>query len=131
MELLNEMIKASDLGAAGTPEWDEAIDIYVRMMAPAAPHVAEELWTEVLGKPYSVHTQSWPEFDAQAAEEEEITLVIQVNGKVRDRIAVPADISDEAAKETALSSQVIQKYLDGKSPKKVILVPGKLVNIVI
>jgi leucyl-tRNA synthetase len=131
MELLNEMYKASDLGAAGTPEWDEAVDIYLRMMAPAAPHVTEELWTEVLGKPYSVHTQSWPEFDAQAAEEEEITLVIQVNGKVRDRITVPADISDEAAKETALSSQAIQKYLDGKSPKKVILVPGKLVNIVI
>lgn len=131
MELLNEMYKFSDQGAAGTAEWDEAVDVYVRMMAPIAPHVAEELWTEHLGKPYSVHTQAWPEFDAQAAAEEEITLVVQVNGKVRDRIQVPADIGEDEAKETALSSEAIRKYLDGKSPKKVILVPGKLVNIVI
>ncbi len=78
-----------------------------------------------------MHTQPWPDFDAEAAKEEEITLVVQVNGKVRDRILVPADISEEEAKETALASEAIQKYLDGKSLKKVILVPGKLVNIVI
>jgi leucyl-tRNA synthetase len=131
MELLNEMYKAGDQGAVGTAEWDEAVDYYLRMMAPVTPHVAEELWTEILCKPYSVHIQPWPEFDPEAAKEDEITLVVQVNGKVRDRIVVPADISDEDAKQTALASEAIQKYLDGKSPKKVILVPGKLVNIVI
>jgi leucyl-tRNA synthetase len=131
MELLNEMYKAGDQGAVGTAEWDEAVDYYLRMMAPVAPHVAEELWTETLGRPYSVHIQPWPEFDPEAAEEDEITLVVQVNGKVRDRIVVPADISDEDAKQTALASEAIQKYLDGKSPKKVVVVPGKLVNIVV
>jgi leucyl-tRNA synthetase len=131
MELLNEMYKANDRGAAGSREWEEAVDITLRMMAPVSPHVAEELWTEKLGKGYSVHTQPWPAYEAEAAREEEITLVVQVNGKVRDRIRVPADIDEEEAKETALASQAVRRFIDGKAPKKVILVPGKLVNIVI
>jgi leucyl-tRNA synthetase len=130
MELLNEMYKARENGASGTEAWDEALDIYVRMLAPVAPHVAEELWA-YLGKPYSVHTQSWPEVDEAAAAEDQITLVVQVNGKVRDRISVPVDISEEEAKELALSSEAVGKYLQGKDPRKVILVPGKLVNIVV
>jgi leucyl-tRNA synthetase len=130
MELLNEMYKAADLGAVGTVEWQEAQDIYLRMMAPAAPHVAEELW-ERLGKPYSIHTQSWPEFDAEAAREEEITLVVQVNGRVRDRITVPVGISDEQTRVLALESPAVQRFLENGSPKKVILVPGRLVNIVV
>jgi leucyl-tRNA synthetase len=131
MELLNEMTRAREMGAVGTPEWEEAVDIYLRMMAPAAPHVAEELWTEVFGKPYSVHTQSWPEVDQEAAQEEKITLVVQVNGKVRDRITVAVDIDEQEARNIALNSPAVQKYLEGKKTAKVILVPGKLVNIVI
>jgi leucyl-tRNA synthetase len=84
-----------------------------------------------LGRPYSVHTQSWPDVDEEAAKEDEITLVIQVNGRVRDRLTVPVDISQERAKELALSSEAVQRYLDGKPPRKVILVPGRLVNVVI
>ena len=130
MELLNEMSKARDAGAAGSKEWDEAQDIYLRMLAPVAPHVAEELWA-MLGKPYSIHSQSWPEVDPVAAAEEEITLVVQVNGKLRDRISVPVDIDEERAKELALNSDAVAKYLQDKEPRKVILVPGKLVNIVV
>lgn len=130
MELLNELYDARSQGAAGTPEWDEAIDIYLRMMAPVTPHVAEELWAS-LGKPYSIHTQSWPTVDEAATLEDVITLVVQINGKVRDRITVPADISEEQARSAALASEAVQKYLEGKSPKKVILVPGRLVNIVV
>ncbi|HSF83068.1 MAG TPA: leucine--tRNA ligase, partial [Anaerolineales bacterium] len=130
MELLNEMYKARDHGAAGTPEWEEAIDIYLRMMAPVTPHIAEELWA-YLGKPYSIHNQAWPEVDEEAAAEERITLVVQVNGKIRDRIEVPAEINDEDAKTAALASQVVQRYLNGKVPRKVIVVAGKLINIVI
>jgi leucyl-tRNA synthetase len=130
MELLNEMGRASERGAAGTPEWDEAVDVYLRMMAPVTPHVAEELWTR-LGKPYSVHNHPWPEVDVEAAREDEITLVVQVNGRVRDRITVPADIDAEEAKQLAVESPVVKKFLDGKKPRKVILVPGKLVNIVV
>ncbi len=130
MELLNDMYAARENGAVGSEAWDEALDIYLRMLAPVAPHVAEELWA-YLGKPYSIHNQSWPEVDQDAAAEEEITLVIQVNGKVRDRISVSVDISEEKAKELALNSETVGKYLQGKDPRKVILVPGKLVNIVV
>ncbi len=129
MELLNDMYKAREMGVAGTPAWDEALDIYLRMMAPVTPHIAEELWA-FLGKPYSVHTQSWPVVDEVAAADEIITLVVQVNGKVRDRILVPADISDDRAKQAALESPIVQKHLKGAPPRHVILVPGKLVNIV-
>jgi len=130
MELLNEMYKARDQGVAGKPAWEEAGDLYLRMLAPVAPHVAEELWVH-LGKPYSVHNQPWPEVDEAAAAEEQITLVVQVNGKVRDRITVPVGIGEEQAKALALASEAAQKHLGGRPPRKVILVPGKLVNIVI
>ncbi len=129
MELSNQLSKARELGAAGSAEWDEAVDIYLRMMAPVTPHIAEELWT-LRGKPYSIHNQPWPDVDQEAVLEEQITLVVQINGKVRDRVQVPADISEEAAKQAALDTQTVQKYLEGRTPKKVILVPGKLVNIV-
>ena len=114
---------------AGSPAWDEAVDIYLRMLAPVAPHIAEELWQQ-LGKPYSIHTQPWPEVDEEAAAQEEITLVVQVNGKVRDRITVPADISEDEAKAAALASEGAQKSLEGRAPKQVIYVKGRLVNIV-
>jgi leucyl-tRNA synthetase len=130
MELLNEMIMAKQQGAYGTKAWDEAVDIYVRMLAPIAPHIAEELWVE-MGKPYSVHTQSWPVADEEAAAEEEITLIVQINGKLRDRIVVPVDISKEDAKAKALASDKVARYLEGKEPRKVIVVPGRLVNIVL
>jgi leucyl-tRNA synthetase len=130
MELLNEMYRARELGAGGTAEWKEAEDIYLRMLAPVSPHVAEELW-RIKGKPYSIHQQRWPDVDQAAVAEEEITLVVQVNGKVRDRITVPVGISEEAARQLALDSEIVQKNLAGRSPRKVILVPGKLVNIVV
>jgi leucyl-tRNA synthetase len=130
MELNNEMYKAREAGASGTREWIEALEIYLLMMSPVTPHIAEELWQR-LGKPYSIHTQPWPIFDAQAAAEDEVTLVVQVNGKLRHRITVPVDISEADAKFAALNSEVTQKLLSGKTPRKVIVVPGKLVNIVI
>jgi leucyl-tRNA synthetase len=130
MELLNEMYKVREQGAVGTPAWTEACDIYVRMMAPVTPHIAEELWAW-FGKSYSIHVQSWPEVDESAAAEEQVTLVVQVNGRVRDRIQVPVDIDETTARTAALSSEIVQKHLEGKPPRKVIVVPGKLVNIVI
>jgi leucyl-tRNA synthetase len=130
MELLNEMSRAKAAGAFGTPEWDEAADIYLRMLAPVCPHIAEELW-ERLGKPYSIHTQAWPQVDEEAARDEEITLVVQVNGKLRDRIQVPVGISDAEAEQKALSSPAVQQALAGKQVRKVIVVPGKLVNFVV
>ncbi len=130
MELMNEMYKAREAGAAGSDEWKEAQEIYLKMLAPVAPHIAEELWAQ-LGKPYSIHTQAWPQVDESAAKEDSIELPVQVNGKVRDRVQVPVSITPEQAREFALTNPTIQKYLGGQEPKKVILVPGKLVNIVV
>ncbi|MBS1248821.1 MAG: Leucine--tRNA ligase [Chloroflexi bacterium] len=131
MELLNDMYDARRAGVAGTEAWAEALDIYARMMAPASPHIAEELWTEVLGKPYSVHDQPWPEVDEAATVVEEFTLIVQVNGKLRDRVQAPVGISDEEAEKLALASEGAQAHTDGKEIRKVIVVPGRLVNIVV
>jgi len=130
MELLNEMTTAKTLGAFGTDAWQEAESIYLRMLAPVCPHIAEEIWTRT-GHDYSIHTQPWPEVDVSATKEEEITLIVQVNGKLRDRLVVPANISEDDAKTAALKSENVQNFLEGSEPKKVIYVPGRLVNIVV
>ena len=77
------------------------------------------------------HTQTWPDLDKTAIVEDEITLVVQVNGKLRDKIQASAGISDEEAKALALASEIIQKFMDGKEPRKVIVIKGRLVNIVV
>ncbi len=129
MELLNEMGRAKNAGAFGSDEWNEAADIYLRMLAPVCPHIAEELW-ERLGKPYSVHTQPWPEVNEEAAKDDMITLIVQVNGKLRDRILVAPGISDEEAQKLALASESVQQALESRPIRKVIVVPGRLVNVV-
>ena len=131
MELMNEMYKAREAGAEGSPEWSEAQEIYLKMMAPVSPHIAEELWTNQLGRPYSVHQQQWPQVNEEAMKEESIELPVQVNGKVRDRITVQAEASDDEIKAAALASEVVQKYMEGKEPKKVIIANRRLVSIVV
>jgi leucyl-tRNA synthetase len=131
MELLNEMYKAREAGAVGSQEWDEAKDIYLRMLAPVAPHIAEELWTVHLDKPYSIHQQSWPKVDEAAAKEDSIEIPVQINGKVRDRVVVAADASEEQIKSAAMASEHVQKYLEGREPRKVIIANKRLVNVVV
>jgi len=131
MELLNDMYKAREAGATGTPEWAEARDIYLKMLAPIAPHIAEELWTTQLGKPYSIHQQTWPKVVEAAAKEDVIELPVQINGKVRDRIIIHAEASEEEIRSAALASEAVRKHLDGKEPKKVIVVQKRLVSIVV
>lgn len=131
MELLNFMYLARDKSAFGTAAWDEAVDIYLKIMAPVTPHVAEELWVEVYGQPYSIHDQAWPKVDKAATEEDTITLPVQVNGKLRDRVELPADVSEENAKAAAIASEGAQKFIQDKEIRKVIYIPGRLVNIVV
>ncbi len=131
MELMNEMYKAREAGAAGSAEWKEAQEIYLKMMAPVTPHIAEELWTNYLGKPYSIHTQPWPQVDEAAAKEDSIELPVQINGKVRDRITVPAEATEDEIKSAALASEIVQKYLEGKEPRKVIVANRRLVSVVV
>jgi len=130
MELLNEMYKAREAGAAESNEWKEAQEIYLKMMAPVTPHIAEELWAQ-LGKPYSVHQKQWPSVDETATKEDTIELPVQINGKVRDRITVPADATEDEIKSAALASETVQKFLEGKEPKKVIVAKGRLVSLVV
>jgi leucyl-tRNA synthetase len=107
----------------------------VLLLAPFAPYISEELWQALNPKPYtlktSIHFQPWPKYDSKLAEEETVTLVIQVNGRVRDKMEVEANISEEKAKKLALSREKIQKWIFKEKIKKVIFVPGKLINIVI
>ncbi len=130
MEFTNALYKARDAGLAGTPEWAEATDVLVLLLAPVAPHMAEEIWAR-LGRPYSVHQQPFPVADPQAAKEDLITVVVQVNGKVRDRITVEAGADEETVKATALQSDGARKFVGEKQPRQVIYVAGRLVNVVV
>jgi len=129
MKYTNALAKAKNGPAYGSEAWEEARHSLVLMLAPIVPHLAEELW-ERLGQPYSVHDQRWPEWDAELAADEMVTLVVQVNGKVRARIEVPAEMDEQAAREAALSQGNVQSHLQGLTIQQVIYVPGRLLNIV-
>jgi leucyl-tRNA synthetase len=107
------------------------------LLSPFAPHLTEELWQQYIvhssefNVQRSIHNQSWPKYDPKLVKEEKITLIVQINGKVRDKIEVEADVSEEKAKKLALSQEKIKKWIGDKEIKKVIFVPGKLVNIVV
>jgi leucyl-tRNA synthetase len=107
----------------------EAIETAVVLLSPFVPHFAEELWKD-LGNQESIIKTSWPDYDREAILEEEILIVIQVNGKLRDRMTIPVSYGEGEVKAWALKSERIQKLIEGKAIKRVILVPQKLVNIV-
>ncbi len=123
MILINHMDKADKISIADY----QALLI---ILSPFAPHITQELWSN-LGNKASITEEQWPKYDSSLIKEEEIELVIQVNGKVRHKITVPADITEEDAKAKALESDQVNKWLDNKQPKKVIYVKGKLVSIVV
>jgi len=136
MEFNNYLVKAKETGVYGTPAWNEAVDSLLLMLAPETPHIAEELWQRLHGKEAftaaaSVHVQAWPSWDPELARQDTITLVVQVNGKVRDKIEVSADIDEEAARELALGRPAVQRWLEGKAVRKIIFAGGKLINIVV
>ncbi len=129
MEFSNVLQRAR--GAPGQDAlWDQAVGTMVLLLAPLCPHLAEELWVEHLRQPYSVHTQAWPVYDRAKATAEQVTLVLQVNGKVRDRLQVPSGITDAEAREAALANARVKQFIDGKRVADVIVVPGRLVNVV-
>jgi leucyl-tRNA synthetase len=131
---ISELMKLSnaltDAGCQTSPVYRDGIQTLVRLLAPFAPHIAEELW-HLLGHADSVHHQYWPKHDPAALLVDEITLVIQILGKTRGTIQVPAQSSKQELEQYARESDVAQRHLDGKQVKKVIVVPGKLVNFVI
>jgi leucyl-tRNA synthetase len=126
MVLTNEVRAALDAGAGA----EEAARALTQMLAPLAPFAAEELWREVLGETGSVHRSSWPTFDAALAAEDTVTMVIQVDGKVRDRVEVPAGIGDEDALALARASEAAARALAGRAVAKEIVRAPRLVNLV-
>ena len=129
MEYTNALSKAK-AAHYGTALWDEAITNLLLLVAPVAPHMAEELWA-FLGKPYSIHQQAWPTWDPAMLVEDEIEIPVQINGKVRGRVTVPADAGEEAIKAAALADANVQRHLEGQQVIKVIVPNGKLVSIVV
>ena len=130
MSFTNMLAAAASEQRLSREAWDEAAQGLLLLLAPLAPHLAEEMW-ERLGQAYSIHQQPWPQWDAALAAAEEATLVVQVNGKLRDRITVDAGISEEDAKSVALASDHVRAYTDGKSVERVVFVPGRyLVSVV-
>ena len=129
MELSNSLSRAWESGGIDSSSWNGAIEAMLLLMAPMAPHISEELW-ERTGHAYSIHNQRLPQWGPALAADEVFTLVVQVNGRLRDKIEVPVSIREEAATKAALESERVQPHIAGKEVARVIYVPGKLVNIV-
>ncbi|MFC1912606.1 leucine--tRNA ligase [Chloroflexota bacterium] len=129
MEFTNYLAKAGDEGAVSLSLWLQSRDTLLLLLAPTIPHLAEELWQQT-GHDYSIHNQNWPQWDKELAEDEEIILVVQVNGKLRDRITVPASITEAEARQMAEKSERVVTYLGDKEIIDIIYVPGRLVNLV-
>jgi leucyl-tRNA synthetase len=109
----------------------ECCETFVKCLAPFAPHFSEEVWHTVLGRDDSVHARPWPEYDAELVREDEIEIPVQVNGKLRGRITVPADAAADDVKERALADAKVKQHIAGKQVRKVIFAKGRLVNIVV
>ena len=130
MELVNELYTFQDVEMVNAGLVREVVIDLIKLLAPFSPHITEEMWNEIGGEG-SVHAQKWPSFDEEAMKEDEVEIVLQINGKVRDRIVVPAEADKTAMEKAALAQPKVQQYTEGKTVVKVIAVPGKLVNIVV
>jgi leucyl-tRNA synthetase len=130
MELLNAINKFEDASDAGRAVEHEALEAVVLMLSPMTPHICHALWKE-LGHETALIDRRWPEFDEAALELDMIELVVQVNGKLRGRVAVPADASKDDIEKLAIADDNVQRFVDGQTIRKIIVVPGRLVNIVV
>jgi leucyl-tRNA synthetase len=130
MELMNTLGKFEDRSPQGRAIVQETLELVAQMLAPIVPHVCHVLWHE-LGHPDPLIDRAWPKADPQALVQDTIEIVIQVNGKLRGRVAVPAGADRAQMEAAALADAQVQKWIEGKPIRKVIAVPGKLVNIVV
>lgn len=131
MELLNEVVRNADRSnEQGLAVEREALNAAVLLLAPIVPHICHELWNALNTDKGDILEQAWPEYDDAALTRSSITIVVQVNGKVRDKLEVPADADKASIEELAVGSEKVQKFIDGKTIRKVIVVPGKLVSVV-
>jgi len=126
---LTEAEQAASLTEAEQAAWSEALSAFIRVLAPAAPHTADEMWSGLGYEEFTLN-ESWPEAIEALAAEDEVTVAVQVNGKLRDTITLPAGLGNEELEQHALASEKVKAHLDGKTVRKVIVIPGKLVNVV-
>jgi leucyl-tRNA synthetase len=129
MELANAMQSHLQNGGTRDAEWDLTVRVLVKLLNPLAPHVCEEMW-EKLGEAGMLADASWPEYDAEAAAVPEVTVVVQVSGKLRDRLTLPVGTSEEVVLAAALASERVRSAFDGRQPSKVVFVPDRLINLV-
>lgn len=130
MEFTTALQRAREAGNVDAGTFDEGVDTLLLLLAPLAPHITEELW-ERRGRPYSIHQQAWPSFDAELARDDVVEVAVQVNGKVRAHVPLAVDAPEEEAREAALADERVRQFLDGKEPRRVIYVPGRLINVVV
>jgi leucyl-tRNA synthetase len=130
MELMNTLAKFDDKSPQGRAIVHETLELAVQMLSPIVPHATHALW-HALGHEDSLMDRAWPQPDPQALVQDEIQLVVQVNGKLRSHITVPAAADEASIRATALADANVQRWMEGKPPKKVIVVKGKLVNVVV
>lgn len=130
MGCLNELYKLKVREFNKTDVWDNALKSLIACVAPFAPHISEELW-HLMGEENSVHIDSWPKFDNKYLEQDQVTVVVQVNGKVRGTLSVGKDVSQDQVVDQAKSDEKVAKYLQDQQIKKTIYVPGKLVSFVV
>jgi leucyl-tRNA synthetase len=130
MELVNEAYRYRAAGGGHPQVMQEVVEALLKMLAPMAPCLPEEQWHR-LGHDDSIHVQPWPVYDDALAAEDEVTMVVQVNGKVRDTIRVPVDVDEDRMRALALASEKVRGHLDGGEPSKIIVRPPKLVNLVV
>ncbi len=128
MEALNDLNKFDKKGG---PAWRAAISDFTKLLAPFAPHITEEVWREILGNNNSVHLSDWPTWDEKLVQSDEMTIAVQVNGKLRGELVVPKDADRESIEQQALALENVTKFLGNKKPARVIYVPGKIVNVVV
>ena len=131
MELVNAMHAYRDAAETVQPALlRETVEALLRLLAPFAPHIAEEIWQQ-LERSGSIHQQAWPKWDAEAIKTDSVEIVVQINGKVRDKLTVPSELSSAELEKVALQQEKVQQLVAGKAVVKVIAVPNKLVNIVV
>ena len=124
------MYKYDTVENKNVPFYMDTVTDFLTLLAPFAPHLSEELW-ERMGMPYSIFNRKWPEWDEKALVRDETEIVIQLNGKIKEKIIVPSGMDREKTVDAAMKNEKVEALLAGRSAVKVIAVPGKLVNIVV
>ena len=129
MEMVNEMYRYKE-GEVNAALYGEAVKNLIIMLAPFVPHVTEEMWDH-LGYEGSVHEQAWPTYDESALVKDTVEIVVQINGKIKEKINIPGDLSREEMEKIAMEDEKVKGLTEGKNVVKVIAVPNKLLNIVV